>query len=380
MTICPVEQCTGCYACSNICPKNCIRLIADENGHVIPVIEEDICINCGLCKKVCPVNHPVKQTSPLKAYASWSLDEDDRKTSSSGAAASVFSKHVMHNGGIVYGASLLKDGDLYHERIEQKEDLYKLKGSKYVQSAISDAFQKVKTDLLAARAVLFIGTPCQVAGLKNYLEHDYNNLTTVDIICHGVPGMQLFRDHIISKTGSLNFDAVSFRENGLYQIKVIKDSEIKYSESLYRDVYYMGFMKGLFCRESCYSCTYATAERVADITIGDFWGLGKLTPFNHSLAGGVSLLLPITSKGLDLIDSCRGSLFLEEREIDEAVAGNAQLKHPSIKNKNTEKFNALYKKYGFEKAANDSLKKQKIKYRLLELLALLKGVKKRITR
>jgi len=366
MKICQKDKCTGCYACSNICPAKCISFIPNEYGHILPLVNQEKCINCNQCKKVCPSNNKVYLTAPQKAYASWSNDEIERETSASGGAASIFSKYIIESGGVVYGATQLKNGALKHERIDKNENLGLLKGSKYVQSSILDTYQKIREDLKTKNSVLFIGTPCQVGGLKNYLGKDYGNLYTLDIICHGVPGIQLLKDHLIHQIGHFNIDNISFREPEGYYLKVAKNNVTLYSKSLYRDYYFIGFMKGLFFRESCYSCEYACENRVSDMTIGDFWGLGKDKPFLHSTKKGVSLLLPVTDKGIELIENCYSRMFLQERSIIEAVKGNPQLSNPSIKHRNSEKFKSLYKKKGFNKASKKCLRLQRIKYLLLE--------------
>lgn len=374
MIICKYENCTGCYACSNICPTNCIEFSANEDGHIVPKIDSSRCIECGLCQKTCPANQSPTLNRPQNAFAAWSLDEDDRSTSTSGGAASVFSTEVINLGGVVYGATQVNNGNLKHERINDIGDLCKIKGSKYVQSHIENSYKRVKEDLLDNITVLFIGTPCQIAGLKSFLGKDYYNLITVDIICHGVPAQKMLQDHLFDKIGHLNFDSISFRDKDGYHIKILKKENILYEESLYRDYYYMGFMKSLFYRESCYSCIYACQNRISDITIGDFWGLGKEKPFLHPMEGGISLILPITDKGKAFLESCKSNLFLEEREITEAVNGNSQLMSPSKKHKNLDKFKKMYKKYGFEIAAIKCLKTQRIKYFILENLRKIKEV------
>jgi coenzyme F420-reducing hydrogenase beta subunit len=377
MKICAYEKCTGCYACYNICPMKCINLLPGETGHIIPVINLHNCSGCGLCRKICPSRTEVKLNTPLKAYASWSSDPDDRKTSSSGGAASVFARHIIKKGGVAYGASSIKNGKFMHERIEKIEDVQKFKGSKYVQSSILNTFRNVKADLHAQRIVLFIGTPCQVAGLKNYLGNDHRNLYTVDFVCHGVPSMQLLNDHIITRIGHGQYDKVSFRENGSWVIRVLNNDETKYAKSIYRDLYYIGFMKGLFYRDSCYTCKYARKNRASDITIGDFWGLGKMVPVNYPLKDGVSLLLPCTCKGTELIDECKGSMFLEERPIKEALQGNSQLNAPSVRHPKTELFRAMYKTHGFRKAAKLCLRKERVRYMVLSLYLIIRRIPKK---
>ena len=192
--ICDKKNCTGCFACYNICPKEAIVMKKDEYGNVYPEIIKEKCIDCGLCKKVCPqLKEKLDLKEPITAYAMYNKDSKKRSESASGGAASTFYEHILNKKGVIYGASnLFGKEEFSFIRIEDKKDLYKVKGSKYVHCYINDILIQVKKDLLDNRDVIFIGTPCQVSGLKSFLMKEYDNLITVDIVCHGVPSQDLF--------------------------------------------------------------------------------------------------------------------------------------------------------------------------------------------
>lgn len=358
--ICSQNKCTGCSCCYNICPKNAIEMKYNENGELIPHVNKEKCINCNKCIKACPANTPLKANYPQKAFAAWSLVENERKTSSSGGIAITFYKYILNNNGDVYGTSFDKQLNLEHSKVNNINDVEKFKGSKYVQSNIGTIYKEVKSSLDNNIQTLFIGTPCQVDGLNSYLNKEYENLITVDLICHGVPSQKLFREHTeaIEKNVKQKADNITFRGNNDFYFTMYKNNNIIYKRPSREDKFFLGFLKGMFNRESCYNCKYAIPERTSDITIGDFWGLGSSKEFKHSTKNGVSLILTNTQKGNIFLDKCKDNLFIEERELKEAIEGNAQLKKPSVKNKNYDKFKKLYIKHGFEKAASMCLRKE----------------------
>ena len=193
---------------------------ADSKGFLYPKIDADVCIECGLCDKVCPfpIENQIKR-DPVTAYAAWSVDREIHLSSSSGGAAYVFSKYIIEKGGVVYGCCA--DGlDIRHIRVDKVEELYKLQGSKYVQSDVRGIFSQIKTDLRNSLNVLFFGTPCQVAGLKNYIKHVPENLYLVDLICHGVPSLQMLQDHITDITKGRIVESISFRKGNNYVLNL----------------------------------------------------------------------------------------------------------------------------------------------------------------
>ncbi|MBQ8658548.1 MAG: Coenzyme F420 hydrogenase/dehydrogenase, beta subunit C-terminal domain [Clostridia bacterium] len=367
-TICKRENCTGCGACVNACPKSCISLDALGGiGHVYPVIEELRCLECGVCKKVCPQNKLPNLIVPQKTYAAFSLDEKERKIASSGGLASYFTRKILENGGVVYGCSSnLKDRKICHIRCENKEQAQELRGSKYVQSSMEDCYQHCKTDLLEGKEVLFIGLPCQIAGLKSFLGKEQEHLTTVDLICHGVAPQKLLFEHLVDCKSEAGTN-ISFRSPSGYRLIVRKAEQTLLNVNSIDDLYYIGFLAGLYFRKSCYQCRYATKERIGDLTLGDFWGLGKEIPFDGDIKDGVSLLLVNTDKGGSLLARYREGLFFVERTLQEAQKENQNLVHPSPKHRNTEKFSLIYSKQGFKKAAKKCLKKEILKYKIVKI-------------
>lgn len=351
------NKCTGCFACYNICPKKAIKMEEDIYGFIYPIIDYDKCINCGQCKSICPSINKIKLNYPLKCYAMYAKDKKIRNTSSSGGVSTVLANHVLNSNGVVYGASF-NNFESKHIRISKKEDINKIQGSKYIHSYILDTYKSVKKDL-KDKIVLFTGTPCQIAGLKNYLKIEYENLYLVDIICHGVPSIKFLKEDI-----GIDIDNISFRVNNYYFINLIKKNKIISTIEMDNSFYLTGFMSGLFCRDNCYNCLYANSYRVSDITIGDFWGLESNSKLYKDRDHGVSVILPITKKGLKLINSCKKDMILEERSIEEAINGNSQLNKPIEITKKHNKFMKLYKKYGFKKAYYKTEKIRFIKKRL----------------
>lgn len=195
--ICDINKCTGCSACMNICNHNAIHMDESEPfGYIYPTINSEKCVECGLCAKICPVNTPIKLNEPIKAFSAVTRDHEDLMSSASGGASSVLSQVILKRGGIVYGCVQRNYKDIAHRRIDRYEDYPLTKGSKYVQSNIGYIYRDVKDDLRQGKEVLFTGTPCQIAGLKAFLRHDYENLYLIDLVCHGVPSQKLLREDV----------------------------------------------------------------------------------------------------------------------------------------------------------------------------------------
>lgn len=370
--ICQENLCTGCMACFNACPKQCISFIEKGLGHLYPYVDQTKCVDCKLCEKSCPINKSVELKNPLTAYAGWHKDHIEYLSSTSGGAASALSQLIINKGGIVYGCSSQKGIIISHIRIDNIKDLPLLKGSKYVQSDISDSYKNIKRDLKANKLVLFIGTPCQCAGLKSFLGHDYENLYRVDLICHGVPSQSLLRKHVNKVSKGKGID-VSFRKGNDMGLRIFdKNNELIYYSNIwnerYKDSYYNTFIDGYTYRDSCYQCKFARPERCSDITIGDFWGLGE--DLEHDSVNGCSCILPITQKGLSLVNEA--TLELYERKVSEAINGNGQLQHPKKMTNRIKRFRMIYNILGLKRS-----------YLLCELdhiieLRLVKPIKRRL--
>ena len=381
--ICEKSLCTGCHACMNICSKKAISMHPDSLGFLYPHIDAALCVDCGLCAKICPVNHPPKAVYPATVYAVQSADRADLMSSTSGGAASVFSQYVINQGGVVYGCSGSDITHICHKRIDTLSELNQLKGSKYVQSEIGLVFRQVRDDLKAGKKVLFTGTPCQVAGLKNFLRKDYETLVTVDLVCHGVPSQQLLLDDVKAGSHLQEKYMVSFRKKGRketdlkFGVYVNKSDTLIYSKNYPQDSYIMGFMQGLFYRNSCYSCRWASSNRCSEITIGDFWGLGEVYNKEMDKGLGVSEALLNTEKGISFFKECKNLFHYEQRRVQEAIIGNGQLQYPSKRHPLYYKFQQLYVTEGFAKSCRRCLRRD---YRHYYMTSLKQSVFKLLTK
>jgi len=325
-------------------------MISGKDDHIYPEVDETVCIDCQLCVKTCPQNNGEEFNAPQTAYAGWHENHEEYLTSTSGGAATALSQTIISMGGVVYGCESGKGLRIQHVRIADEKDLFRLKGSKYVQSNIGYSYRHILKDLRENKTVLFIGTPCQVAGLKSFLRKNYDKLYCVDLICHGVPS-QFFLGKHIKHVAEQGTDSVQFRKGNDMGLRLYdKEGNMIYYSNVwvnkYQDSFYGAFIDGYSYRESCYNCKYANSQRVSDITIGDFWGLSK--DIKHDEINGCSCILPISSKGLELVKMSK--LRLLERPIDEAINGNGQLRKPSNKTYRAKAFRYLYPIIGYEMA------------------------------
>lgn len=365
--VCKIAECYGCHACYNVCPKHAISMQEDSFGTLIPVIQQEKCVDCGLCRRVCPALNESQFATPQQVYAAIAKDQVDYKASTSGGIATTFAKKVIQDGGVVYGATVMDDLTVRHTRASTMEEIERQRGSKYVQSAVGDSYRAVKQDLEHEKTVLFVGTPCQIDGLLLFLGRDYDKLITVNLICHGVPSNRLLKDNVYKVVNRKQRLALSFRGGTGFALTVSQGETTIYQREFYKDPYYLGFMRKLFYRSTCYTCKYAQKQRVGDITIGDFWGFDKIKPFVTDTPYGLSVVMVNTHAGKRFFEKCSDSLLYQERDLDEAVVGNPQLRQPSKKHRNYAKFRKLYKKCGFKKAAMRALWIDMIGYRLLFL-------------
>lgn len=364
--ICDHSLCTACGACAGICPKKCITFSQDnkESGHIYPTIDQNVCVNCGLCVQTCPANHKVKLRTPTQTMASYSFDENICNTSSSGGVSYSIGLEIIKRGGIVYGC-VVEYGTgfrICHKRIDSIPDLAQTQSSKYVHSMIDRSiYESLKKDLIEGRDVLFTGTGCQIAGIRNFLKKEYTNLYTIDIICHGVPPTNLLNDYLSRHYNLSLIKKLSFRSNTGFNINgLYGEFNETINMPLCKNLYMMGFLKGLYYRSACYNCYYANYKRCGDITLGDFWGLKATFKNRPATSQGTSVVLINSDKGEKLFDAIKSNLAFMERPLIEAIAGNPQLKQPSVKHFAYRFFKHFYPIVGFQCAASISLVREKI--------------------
>lgn len=306
ITFASKSNCCGCEACSQICPKSCIQLHEDEEGFIYPYVKTELCVNCGLCERICPINTAREQILPKETYCAINTNRKVVRESSSGGVFLAIAEQVINKGGIVFGASFNEHWEVSHKWASETASLNGFKGSKYVQSRISNAYREVYDFLRQGKYVLFSGTPCQISALKSFLKIDYDNLLTVEVACHGVPSPKIYRNYLnfVSQNRIDSITSVSFRDKKKswlqYRvvIKAIKNGKnIEIVDDLRSDnIYLQSFLNNYNLRPSCYNCSFKSGRSHADITLADFWGVWNVLP-TLDYSNGASAVLINTIKG-----------------------------------------------------------------------------------
>ena len=339
------RQCTGCSACVNSCPKSCITMQRDKEGFLYPSVNRELCIECGLCEKVCPVlNVQEKRVLGSVAYSCINTEEEIRKQSSSGGVFTALASYIIKQGGVVFGAAFDEKFQVVHKCVEKIEDLDCLRGSKYVQSKIGDTYQQAKKYLQENRLVLFTGTPCQIGGLLAYLKRDYENLYTQDLICHGAPSPMVWEKYIDYRTSTANGAKprkIAFRAKNegwkRFSVSFVFDNDTEYLQTLDKDLYMKAFLKNLSLRPSCYQCAFKGLERESDITLADFWGIQNVMPEMDD-DKGTSLVITQSEKGEKLFKEISKNLKFKQVDLNSAVKYNSAMIKSCATPKNREKF------------------------------------------
>lgn len=356
-TLSNMKDCTGCHACTNICPKKCIFMKDDNEGFLYPIVDYNICIKCKRCVNVCPINNNIKSYNTPIAYACYNKDENIRLNSSSGGIFSLLAEKMIDRGGVVFGAVFNDNFEVEHKYIETKENIELLRGSKYVQSKIGTSYRQVKDFLESGREVLFSGTPCQIAGLKNYLVKAYSNLLTVDLICHGVPSPYVWQKYIKfreNKAGS-EISKITFRNKKMgwrqYSVSFLFTNNTEYNKIYSNDLYMTAFLKNISLRPSCYNCRFKTLNRPSDITLADFWGVQNIFPEIDD-DKGASLIFINSQLGEKIYSEILDNIVYKEVDILDAVKYNSAAKKSPLPHINREKFINDINIYTFDKLVN----------------------------
>ena len=335
--ICDTNDCTGCGACYNACPRVAISMQHDDEGFLRPVIDAGLCIDCHLCTRVCPANNPVTKHERVgKPIAAIAADMATVKRSSSGGMFSTIAEHIFADGGVVYGV-VMDEGNVAHHTVARNiDELAPMRSSKYMQSDTRQTYRSVKQDLKRGVPVLYTGTPCQIAGLLNYLGNtDRSRLVTADVVCHGTPSAKMYISylHKLADYRHIQYENIkdfNFRQTDTWDIVPVfylngDKITLQRAENLYMRL----FLSGRLHRPCCYHCPYATTGRISDITIADFWGIGEKMAFHYDTKAGCSLVLPNSDKGKELFAQISGKLHYEYRSWEEALKYNHQLHPPS---------------------------------------------------
>lgn len=351
------KDCCGCSACAERCPRCCITMQPDEEGFVYPKVNQNECINCNLCDSVCPIINENISDKPISVIAAKNMEDDIRKQSSSGGVFTALAEKVIREGGVVFGVCFDEYWQVIHSYTETSDGLTAFRGSKYVQSNMGNCYRYAEQFLKDGRTVLFSGTPCQIAGLKSFLRKEYENLLTVDIICHGVPSPLVWSRYVETlrpkdeagenSVSSLKNKSVItdlfFRDKragwrkygfsawcgatGGSDENTVFPSEhkkrIKY-EILQQNVFMRGFLQHLYLRPSCHSCKFRNFKSKSDLTLGDFWGVKNVCPeFDDDM--GVSIVIEKNNRMTSYLENNIISITIPENSYGKAFKGNTPL-------------------------------------------------------
>ncbi len=325
------EECSACLACYNACPVSAISFKEDKLGFKYPIVDKKKCIQCRVCKSVCPmfVSQDTINGFNQKAYAVINPDKEIRSKSSSGGVFSLIAEAIIKDNGVVFGAAFDNDFNVYHTYVDNIKNLDILRGSKYIQSNIGNSFVKVKEFLKAGRKVLFSGTPCQIAGLNSFLGKSYDNLYLQDLICHGVPSTTVWKKYLeYRKSKDEDIPTKIFfrdKEQGWrdYQVKfkyATKDVTINHKDDIFMKI----FLNDLCLRDSCYDCKSKGLNKIADITLADFWGIKHVCEemFDNK---GTSLVIINSKKGEELFKLVNEFIMKREVDLNSAIEYNMSI-------------------------------------------------------
>lgn len=336
------QNCYGCSACVNKCPKACISMVEDNEGFLYPQVDLESCTDCGLCEKVCPINNNFFLNHTPDVYACKNKNEKIRLGSTSGGSFTALAEYVLNNNGVVFGAMFDENFNVIHGHVENKEDMDKLRRSKYSQSLLGNIYKTAEEYLKQGRDVLFSGTPCQIGGLKSYLQKEYDNLIAVDLICHGVPSPKVYREYIalLKDKYQEKITNVNFRDKNRgwksFSFSIFFERNI-YSQGKKDDLFLRGFLACYFLRPSCHTCGFKGRYRGSDITIADYWGIHtKFPEYDDDL--GVALVIVNSERGNKVWGQISPKMDVLQSELEHAAKYNLSYSSPVPSHPKREQF------------------------------------------
>ena len=362
-------ECTGCGACAFVCAKHCITMKEDEQGCFYPLLDPASCVECGRCQNTCPILNPLSTNAPQIAYAAWSNDDKERETSASGGiAAEIYKYAIFSKTAVIVGAVQMENFHVEMKASEDINDISDFKNSKYVFSEAWHTYPRIKEYLKQKKQVVYIGLPCQVAALRKIFREN-DNLLLIEIVCHGTTPFVYLKEHIQFIENNKGEKAVrmSFRDSNTYNTYTFtftlynKDGVCFYAETPRKsDSYQYAYHSTISYRENCYHCHYARSKRIADITLSDYKGLGRLAPCSYDETN-VSSVLVNTEKGRLFFENLLADhkIHADVRPTNEPIEGDPQLRQPSIKGAARFDFERLIQHYGFEQTMQIVMKKDK---------------------
>ena len=370
------SKCTGCTACQQVCGKNAIVMQFDATGHQYPVMDAAKCIDCGLCEKVCPMLHTEElprdeKLEDLPVYAAYNKDVEARSRSTSGGMFTVLSKYIIESGGVVYAARFNDSYHIYHDSFDNLNEIDPFRGSKYAQSELNDIFRRIKRDV-KERKVLFVGTPCQVAGLKSFLRVDTPNLYTCDFICMCISSPKIWEEYLEEYWNVEQIKHIFFKDkrDSWHQWNMlIEDNRGEHLEKGRYNPFFKSYLNHNSARPSCFSCPFRKVRRVSDFTIADAWGIDKVMPDFDDDKGCTSLILQ-SSKAVEAYNEFKNDIESKEYPISDIVAYNPHILKEPAKSKEYKAFCEAYENKGIRAALDGNFTAStdcKIKYFIKKL-------------
>lgn len=319
------RKCSGCSACYNACPVDAIEMQPDGEGFLYPVIDNQKCIKCKQCELACPYVTSVEEPNDLKlCFAAYNKNEVERSHSSSGGIFIALAKQILAEDGIVYGAAYDEHFTVYHTGADNIKDLDELLGSKYMQSRIGRIYKEIQKELRTGKKIMFVGTGCQIGGLKGFLRKNYTNLITVDFICLGAPSPKVWKDYLDTYFAKENISYVNFKDKSLgwHTFSLRIDGKERFVKNGRKTYFFAGYFKQLYSRPSCSECIFKKGNRISDITISDCWGYNHIAPEMDDNKG-LSSVECHSEKGAALFDSIKGGLEWKEADIEDVYRYNS---------------------------------------------------------